>query len=322
MNALHTLARLMLRACVALAPKHRADWTRAMQAEFEAVEAGGPALEWALGCLATAAGWRLRADGGYLLAFLAAIATSVWFDNHWQEYVRPGVNWNLSAWDNTMVILGMALPVCVIAAVVRRPRPAAVWLLAIAAAIALFAWDQGQWREVMQSSTTRLLPPWAAAMLVLNLALPGSITAAICWRLRDDTIYVTALVGLIAAAWWLDGVRWDQFPHPTTDQFFSLAAASPYIRLALPCLLLCVYRPDRALLTLFVTLLLNAWLAGQIAAFPLSLLADPFKAAGNHPNVPNVIMALLFSWSMFGAAVIGAATGWTLGTLGRRLRPA
>lgn len=322
MSALQALARLMLHASVALAPKHRADWTRAMQAEFEALDGDGPALEWALGCLATAAGWRLRADGAYLVAFVAAIATSVWFDHHWQEYVRPGVNWNLSAWDNTMVILGLALPVCVIAAVVRRPRPAAVWLLVIAAAIALFAWDHGQWREVMQSATTRLLPPWAAAMLVLNLALPGSIAAALCWRLRSDTAYVTALVGLIAAAWWLDGARWDQFPHPTTEQFFALAAASPYLRLALPCLLLGIFRPDRTVLTLFVTLLLNASLAGQIATFPLPMLADPFSSEGNHPNVPNVIMALIFSWSMFGAAVIGAAAGWTLARLGRRFRPA
>lgn len=322
MNALHTLARLMLHAGVALAPKRRADWTRAMQAEFEAIEAGGPALEWALGCLATAAGWRLRSDGGYLVAFLAAIATSVWFDDHWREYAQPGVNWNLSAWPNSMLILGMALPVCVAVAVRRRPTANAAWLLGITAAIALSAWLHGHWREVMQSPTTEALPAWVAAMLVLKLALPGLIAAAVCWRLRADTVYVTALVGLIVVAKWLDIGMWNAFPDRSTEQFFTLAAASPYVTLALPCLLLCLFRPDRTLLTISVTALVNGNLADGIATFLLPMFADPFTSKGNHPEVPNLVMALLFSWSMFGAAVIGGAAGWTLGTLGRRLRPA
>lgn len=324
MNALHTLARLMLHACVALAPKHRADWSRAMQAEFAAIEAGGPALAWALGCLATAAGWRLRTDGGYLVAFVAAVATSIWFRDHW--YVQPNTNWNLHSWDNTMLIAGMALPISVAVAVMQRPRANAGWLLAIAVAVALSVWVHGHWREVMQSSTTQSLPVWVAAMLVLKLALPGSITAAITWRLRADTVYITALVSLILVANWLDLGIWNAFADRSTDQFFStgqfftLVNASPYITLALPCLLLCLFRPDRALLTVFVASLINGGLADGIATFILPMLADPFTSKGNHPEVPNVIMALLFSWSMVGAAVTGGAAGWGLGTLGRRFR--
>lgn len=326
MNPLHALARAIMHASAWLAPKDRAGWGRAMQAEFAAIEAGGSALEWALGCLANAAGWRLRADGGYLLAFLAAIATSIWFRDHW--YVQPNTNWNLHSWDNTMLIAGMALPISVAVAVMQRPRANAGWLLAIAVAVALSVWVHGHWREVMQSSTTQSLPVWVAAMLVLKLALPGSITAAITWRLRADTVYITALVGLILVANWLDLGLWNAFADRSTDQFFStgqfftLVNASPYITLALPCLLLCLFRPDRALLTVFVASLINGGLADGIATFILPMLADPFTSKGNHPEVPNVIMALLFSRSMFGAAVIGAAAGWALGTLGRRLRPA
>lgn len=317
MNALHTLARLMLHACVALAPKHRADWSRAMQAEFAAIEAGGPALAWALGCLATAARWRLKTDGGYLLAFLAAVATSIWFHDHWLEYAQPG-DWNLAAWDNTMLIPGLALPVCILAAG-RRDRPLTAILLVIAVGIAAAVLVNSQWRETMLSSRTLALPAWAWVIVGLMLALPGAIAAAICWRLRADTVYVTALVGLIAVTWWLDRAMWDQFPDASTDQFFTLAAVSPYISLALPCLLLCIYRPDRTLLTLFVTLLLNAILPNSIT-FLLPMLADPFTSKGNNPEVPNILMALLSGWSLYGAGLAGAAGGWTLGTLGRRLR--
>jgi hypothetical protein len=321
MSALHALARVMLHASVALAPKHRADWTRAMRAEFEAIDAGGQALDWALGCLATAAGWRLRADWGYLLSFAAMIGTSIWFGDHWQEYKQPGTTWNLFAWDNSMLILGLALPVCVAVAVRRRPTTNAGWLLVIAAAIALSAWVHGHWRDVMHTAAGDSLPALAVAMLVLKLALPGSIAAAICWRLKTDTAYVTALVGLIVVAHWLDRGMWNAFPDRSTEQFFALAHASPYVSLALPCLLLCVYRPDRTLLTLFVALLINGSMASSITTV-LPMLADPFKVAGNHPEVPNAVMAGLFSWAMFGPGLVGAATGWTLGTLGRRLRRA
>lgn len=319
MSALHTLARLMLHAGVALAPKHRADWTRAMQAEFEAIEAGTPALEWALGCLATAAGWRLRADGGHLLAFAAAVATSIWFRDHWLEYAQPG-DWNLAAWDNTMLIPGLTLPFCILAAG-QRDRPQTFLLLAIAVGIAVPVWINSEWRETMLSSRSLALPVWAWMILGLMLALPGAIAAAICWRLRADSAYVTALIGITAAAWWLDRAMWDQFPDASTGQFSTLATVSPYISLALPCLLLCVYRPDRTMLTLFVTLLLNAILPNSIT-FLLPLLADPFTSKGNHPEIPNILMALLSGWSLYGAGLAGAAGGWTLGTLGRRLRPA
>ena len=322
MKALHRLARLVLHASVTLAPKHRADWTRAMQAEFEAIEAGGPALEWALGCLANAAGWRLRTDGGFLIAFAAMIGTSIWFRDHWRDYRQPGTTWNMFGWDNSMLILGLALPVCVAVAVRRRPTANAGWLLVIAAAIALSAWVHGHWRDVMHTAAGDSLPALAVAMLVLKLALPGSIAAAICWRLKTDTAYVTALVGLIVVAHWLGIAIWRSVPNPSTDQFFAIVDAYRYASLALPCLLLCVYRPDRTLLTLFMVLLVNDGLSDSIVTFILPMLADPFKVAGNHPEVPNAVMALLFTWEAVGPAVIGGAAGWTLGTLGRRLRPA
>lgn len=320
MSALHALAHGIMHASAWLAPKDRAGWTRAMLAEFDALEGSGPALEWALGCAAAAAVWRLRANGGYLLAFLVAVATSIWFRDHWREYAQPG-NWNLAAWDNTMLIPGLALPLCILAAG-RRDRPLTVVLLVIAAVIAASVLVNSQWREVMLSSRTLALPAWAWTILGLMLALPGAIAAAICWRLRADTVYVTALVGLIVVAHWLDRGMWDAFPDPSPERFFALAAASPYLTLALPSFLLCAWRPDRTMLTIFVVSLVNGSLASHIAIFILPILADSFRVAGNHPEVPSVVMAILFSWPTIGAAMLGGAAGWTAGGLGRRFRPA
>jgi hypothetical protein len=50
-------------------PPSRDQWAQAMRAEFEALEGGRTG--WALGCLATSVGWRLRANWRFLLAFFA-----------------------------------------------------------------------------------------------------------------------------------------------------------------------------------------------------------------------------------------------------------
>jgi hypothetical protein len=54
----------------------REDWARAMLAEFDALE--GSRTGWALGCLGAAIGWRLKADGVYLLVFVATASSSAW----------------------------------------------------------------------------------------------------------------------------------------------------------------------------------------------------------------------------------------------------
>lgn len=319
MSALHALAHAIMHASAWLAPKDRAGWGRAMQAEFDAMDSGGAALEWALGCVATATSWRLRTDGGYLLAFLVAVATSIWFRDHWQEYAQPG-NWNFNAWDNTMLIPGLALPVCILASC--RRDSTRYWLLVIAAVIGAALLINSQWRETMLSSRTLALPAWAWTIVGLKLALPGAIAAAICWRLRADTAYVTALVVMIAVTWWLDRAMWDHFLDSSTERFFALATASPYLSLALPSFLLCAWRPDRTLLTIFVVSLVNGFLASHIATFILPILADSVGVAGSHPEVPSVVMAILFSWPAIGAAMVGGAAGWTVNLLGRRFRPA
>ena len=62
-------ARWVMNLALRAAPAARHDFARAMREEFEV---GGGQLGWALGCLATAAGWRLRADGLFLAVVVAA----------------------------------------------------------------------------------------------------------------------------------------------------------------------------------------------------------------------------------------------------------
>lgn len=65
------IARLLMTLATAAPPPGRADWAGAMRAEYETLQRGR--LGWALGCLATMTGWRLRAEAFWLLAMIAAV---------------------------------------------------------------------------------------------------------------------------------------------------------------------------------------------------------------------------------------------------------
>jgi hypothetical protein len=65
------IARAVMSLASRVAPPSRAGWADAMRAEFEALEGGPGSLAWALGCLASTSGWRLRAEAGFLFAVAA-----------------------------------------------------------------------------------------------------------------------------------------------------------------------------------------------------------------------------------------------------------
>jgi hypothetical protein len=71
-----------------VSPKGHKDWARAMRGEYEALPRGQ--LGWALGCLTTAAGWRLKVDGVWL-AVLFAIPT-IYYD------VFEPIKWKVYIW--------------------------------------------------------------------------------------------------------------------------------------------------------------------------------------------------------------------------------
>lgn len=91
MSLVHALAALLLSAAQAVAPRERADWSRAMAGEFAAIEDGRPALAWSAGCLAAALGWRLRAEAVYLLALAAILVGWRWvlFAGMWTWELPP-----------------------------------------------------------------------------------------------------------------------------------------------------------------------------------------------------------------------------------------
>jgi len=71
MTRLPAISQWVMRAAVRQAPPARHEWALAMQREFDTLEDGHVA--WAVGCLATVAGWRLRGEALYLLLLVSAL---------------------------------------------------------------------------------------------------------------------------------------------------------------------------------------------------------------------------------------------------------
>ena len=70
------LSRLVMKLALRHVPKHREDWARAMQSEFEVLKKGR--LAWAIGCLSASLDWDFRAHALYWLA-LPLITAGVQF---------------------------------------------------------------------------------------------------------------------------------------------------------------------------------------------------------------------------------------------------
>jgi hypothetical protein len=67
-----TIAHWLMKLVRVVTPDNRAEWARAMSAEFAALDRKAGHIAWAAGCLATAGMWRLQASALYL-ALLAAL---------------------------------------------------------------------------------------------------------------------------------------------------------------------------------------------------------------------------------------------------------
>jgi hypothetical protein len=86
MTVSRSIARWMMRLVVRYSPPAQHEWAVAMQREFEALD--NSEFTWAIGCLTTAAGWKLRAEWLYLLLLGSAPllvygATQLTFDLLW-----------------------------------------------------------------------------------------------------------------------------------------------------------------------------------------------------------------------------------------------
>lgn len=75
---MNRIADWIMQAAVRGAPQQRAEWARAMEAEFAQLRSGR--IAWALGCWFTAAGWRLKPELGYVVALFATpvLLHTVW----------------------------------------------------------------------------------------------------------------------------------------------------------------------------------------------------------------------------------------------------
>ena len=66
------IARALMDMVSSLAPASRTEWTSAMNEEFAALQDGPDSLGWAIGCLGTAVGWRVRAEAGFGVTLVAS----------------------------------------------------------------------------------------------------------------------------------------------------------------------------------------------------------------------------------------------------------
>lgn len=92
------IARPLMALAVALAPASRREWSQAMRQEFDAVRDQPGALSWALGCVATSLGWRLRSEAPFSLAVTVAVVAGWWVSGQISflliDWLTPkGVSW-------------------------------------------------------------------------------------------------------------------------------------------------------------------------------------------------------------------------------------
>jgi len=169
------IGRMLIALTGAVAPTSRKAWAEAMRAEFEVTD--GESLGWALGCLGAAAGWRLQADGAFLLFGAAASAAGA-------QWLVPQLLWLLSttlpeaAVARLFVLTAFVLQVCpaIILAVWRpdlRRAVAVVVTVAQSAQVILLlhrmsgAWFEPGWQyfngDVAISIVALLGACWAGA---------------------------------------------------------------------------------------------------------------------------------------------------------------
>jgi hypothetical protein len=117
-----------------MSPKDRKDWAQAMRGEYSALTRGR--VGWALGCLTTAAGWRLKVDGLWLVAlcvmstiFVTELQTlmfrvHIWALDHW--IVLPGAR----KIDPVLFRIETSVPFVLWAATMGAWRPNRTWITA------------------------------------------------------------------------------------------------------------------------------------------------------------------------------------------------
>ncbi|QTC90145.1 hypothetical protein [Brevundimonas goettingensis] len=133
MTATAPIAHSLMALAAALTPASRAEWSLAMRKEFDALPDASGALGWAAGCVATAFGWRMRAEAGFALTVTATVVVGWWvsaqiffFLVEWlspkgiswmpamaaaENLLRGGVCFGLAfVWPRRAALTGLALP--------------------------------------------------------------------------------------------------------------------------------------------------------------------------------------------------------------------
>lgn len=163
--------------------------------------------------------------------------------------------------------------------------------------------DQGVWVRAMRAEFDAIRDGgqavgWAA----------GCLAVALGWRLRVEAGYVIALI--------LVGIGWPYimaYGVPVLDQLpfgswlFRVGLAGN-LAVGLLAMMLAIYRPDRAILTVFAVTLVTI-------GTPFLTILPPLVTASLQPqNIqsswPNVVNALVMIATILRPGIVGAAIGW------------
>lgn len=177
MSLTHALAEQLQRAAGAIAPVERAEWSRAMAGEFAAIEEDSRALAWSAGCLAAAAGWRLRAEAVYLLALGTILVGWRWV--LWAEMMT----WDWPPEPMFWMQLSSFVPMAAVAFGLTLHRPGR----ALVTAAAIVALGEGSGMAFHLSNAMPHFGPtwvekaWFTANFLIAVSWPSFAGAGAAW---------------------------------------------------------------------------------------------------------------------------------------------
>ena len=163
--------------------------------------------------------------------------------------------------------------------------------------------DRGVWTRAMRAEFDAISDGgqalgWAA----------GCLAVAIGWRLWAEAGYVIALV-LVSISWpyvMVYGVPvLDRLPF---GSWLFWAGLTGNLSVGLLAMALAIYRPDRAILTVFAVTLVTIGTPFLIILPPLVMASiQPQNVQSSWPNVVNAMMMIA---TILRPGIVGAALGW------------
>ena len=173
-------ARVVMSLAESIAPPARAEWSAAMRAEFEALAGGAGSLNWAMGCLVSATGWRVQPEAGWVLTTALGCCVSYLIQAQMFMVFVSCAQGNSFAWYYAMQTLqaGLLFVLC-FALVAVWPRRA--WLVGgVVPMIQFMGWPLTGFVETLRASLN-------SPFLIMDMDPAIPFVAFPFWWLAQET---------------------------------------------------------------------------------------------------------------------------------------